>query len=78
MLGVALIAMTIYSCRPADTSRQEAILRRCCEYHLRICGPCREAGLTPERMLSLRTPTVCVSFGPTESEADTPRVAVSP
>ena len=29
------------------------------EMHLKLCGECREAGLTPARMATFRTPTPC-------------------
>jgi hypothetical protein len=31
------------------------------ERHLRLCRTCREAGLTPERLLTQATPTPCLA-----------------
>jgi hypothetical protein len=76
VLGIAMVAGIVYGTRPARAEHDPALWRGCVR-HLTLCAKCREAGLTPARMVELDTPTRCYSFGPI-ADANAPAYQLMP
>lgn len=61
ILAVGLIAVTVWSCKPADHAARPAggLTVRLAAYHLARCAACRAAGYTAETIAEADGPTPC-------------------
>jgi hypothetical protein len=53
------VAIVCYSCKPSAADPGSTLLR-VAEQHIDACRTCREAGLTPARLIEWDQPTPCL------------------